>query len=306
MDSDSSSQPSKRSRVADSVRNNAREVLKEDYGKAKGVALEAAKSRAWFYPIKGIFYFLSHRTLWKPFLSRLPQYIALYGSVVAGMFTFTYLPQLGILVFVNGPFAVVTTVFLVLNESATIVNMVSRNFLLRDTLLDTFDGTLLSRNKTEMVREGREVKSGSDPITKLGKSLKSPFDRFSPKAIVRYFMYLPLNFIPVVGTGIFIFLQARGRGQGVHDRFFQLKKWSSSQRSDWLEKHVGPYTAFGLVATLLEMVPVASMFFTYTNAVGAALWAADIDANDESMTDEKAPSFQGDSPHETGVTDKTE
>lgn len=25
---------------------------KEDYGKAKGVALEAAKSRAWLYPIK--------------------------------------------------------------------------------------------------------------------------------------------------------------------------------------------------------------------------------------------------------------
>merc|ERR1712169_5540 len=32
--------------------------------------------------------------LMQPFVSKLPQYIALYGSVTAGMFTFTYLPQL--------------------------------------------------------------------------------------------------------------------------------------------------------------------------------------------------------------------
>lgn len=28
---------------------------------------------------------------------------------------------------------------------------------------------------------------------------------------------------------------------------------------------------------LLELVPVASIFFTFTNTVGAALWAADIE-----------------------------
>lgn len=157
--------------------------------------------------MQGIFYFMTHRSLWKPFLSRLGPYVALSVSVVTGMFTFTYLPQLALLVFVNGPFAVVSTSLLVLNESATIINMISRNWLLQDALLDTFDGTLLSRDASSMVSEGREVKSGSDPIQKLGKIIKSPFEKFSPKAIVRYFMYLPLNFIPIVGTVIFIFLQ---------------------------------------------------------------------------------------------------
>lgn len=151
-------------------------------------------------------------------MSKLPQYFALYGSVLAGMFTFTYLPQLGILVFVNGPLAVVSTILLVLNESATITNMVARNYLLQDALLNTFDGTLLSRNKGELVMQGRELKSGNDPVARLGKALMSPFSKFSPKAIVRYFLYLPLNFIPVFGTAVFIFIQARGRGQGVHDR----------------------------------------------------------------------------------------
>jgi hypothetical protein len=49
---------------------------------------------------------------------------------------------------------------------------------------------------------------------------------------------------------------------------------------------------FGLVATLLEMIPLASMFFTYTNTVGAALWAADIESMNTSMTDETAPTLR--------------
>lgn len=287
-----SSNSEKSSRVVDAVKNNAQEVIREDFTKVKTVALDAAKSRSWLYPIKGFLYFITHRNLWKPFLSRLPPYIALYGVVTVALFTFTYLPQLSVLIFVNGPLAVFTTVVLVLNESATIVNVIARQYLLYDALLDTFDGTLLAQKEGGIVKEGREVKPGSDPSQRLGKVLKHPFQKFSINAVVRYFMYLPLNFIPVVGTAIFLFLQARGRGRGVHDRYFQLKKWSASQSSDWVDKYVGPYTGFGVVATLLEMIPIVSLFFTYTNTVGAALWAADIEANGTSMTDRNAPSLQ--------------
>ncbi|POR32547.1 Outer spore wall protein RRT8 [Tolypocladium paradoxum] len=307
-----SSRKTRSSRVVDSFSEKAQEVLKEDYGKARTVAVDALKSRAYLYPIKGIFYFLTHRSLWKPFLSRLGPYVTLSVSVIGAMFAVAYLPQLAVLVLVNGPLAVVSTVLLVLNESSTIINIVSRNWILHDALLDTFDGTLVSRNRAGMVSEGRELKAGSDPMQRLGKILKSPFERFGPKALVRHVMYLPLNFIPVVGTVMFIFFQGehhllpsrlgvcyiltdvsgRNRGKLVHGRYFQLKKWSSSQRSAWLEKHAGPYTAFGLVATLLEMVPLASMFFMYTNTVGAALWAADIEALDTSMTAETAPTLR--------------
>lgn len=123
------------------------------------------------------------------------------------MFAFTYLPQFAVMVFVDGPIAVFSTILLVLNESSTIVSMVSRSWILQDALLDTFDGTLVAKNATNLVTEGRELKSGNDPIARLGKIIKSPFERFSPKSIIRYLMYLPLNFIPVVGTVIFITLQ---------------------------------------------------------------------------------------------------
>lgn len=158
---------------------------------------------------QGIVYFFSHRSLWKPFWSKLGPTLVLSVGVLASMFAFTYLPQLAVLVFVDGPVAVLSTCLLVMNESSTIINMVAKTWILQDALLDTFDGTLVSKNATNLVTEGRELKSGSDPMAKLGKVLKSPFERFSPSAIIRYVIYLPLNFIPVVGTVVFIGLQGQ-------------------------------------------------------------------------------------------------
>jgi hypothetical protein len=255
------------------------------------MATSAAKSGAYLYPIKGIFYFLSHRSLWKPLLSKLVPTMSLSVGVIAFMFFFTYLPQFAVLVFVNGPLAAFSTALLTLSESSTLINILSRTFLLQDALVDTFDGVLVARRQTAVLAEGRQLKSGNfnDPIAKLGKLVKSPFERFTPKALVRYVMYLPLNFIPVVGTVIFVLLQGRTRGQAVHTRYFQLKKWNNSERQAWLKENTAPYTAFGTVATLLELVPVASIFFAFTNTVGAALWAADIENNNTAMTEMSMP-----------------
>ena len=35
--------------------------------------------------------------------------------------------------------------------------------------------------------------------------------------------------------------------------------------------------SFGIPAVLLELVPIAGIFFAFTNTVGAALWAADME-----------------------------
>jgi len=145
---------------------------------------------------QGIVYFVSHRALWKPLLSRLAPTLTLSVGVLTAMFVLTYVPQFAVLVFVNGPLAVFTTVLLILNESSTLINIISRTWILQDALLDTFDGTLLARGSSDIVKEGRQLKAGDDPIQKLGKILKSPFERFSPKALIRYVMYLPLNAIP--------------------------------------------------------------------------------------------------------------
>ena len=41
--------------------------------------------------------------------------------------------------------------------------------------------------------------------------MKRPFAKFSPTAVVKYLMYLPLNLIPGVGTLLFIGMQGKAR-----------------------------------------------------------------------------------------------
>lgn len=83
--------------------------------------------------------------------------------------------------------------------------------------------------------------------------VKQPFQKFTPSAIIRYFMYLPLNFIPVVGTVLFILLQGKRLGPSAHERYFQLKGMSQKQREEWIEERRGAYTRYVLHAVCLDV-----------------------------------------------------
>lgn len=158
------------------------------------------------------------------------------------MFVFTYLPQAALMAFTNGPLAAVGAALLVLSESSTLFTIFSKTFLIQDALVDTFDGVLVSKNTTDLVSGGRQIKAGSDPMAKLGKLVKTPFAKFTPSALIRYFMYLPLNFIPVVGTVMFVILQGRRAGPAAHQRYFQLKGWNDTQRQKHIEDNKAAYT----------------------------------------------------------------
>jgi hypothetical protein len=230
--------------------------------------------------------------------------------VTVFMFAVTYVPQAAVLSIFNGPLAIFTTVLLVLSEASTIFSVLSKNFLIDDALIDTFDGTLLCRNLNSLVQNERQVKSGSDPVAKLGKLVSKPFAKFTPAAIIRYFMYLPLNFIPIVGTVLFVFLQGRKFGPTAHARYFQLKQMKKQEKDQFIEKRKAAYarsvnhaiqythqilltdTSFGVPAVLLELVPILGIFFSFTNTVGAALWAADMEQNQQSGGSSTAPNLR--------------
>ena len=97
---------------------------------------------------------------------------------------------------------------------------------------------------TSLVSEGRQLRPGSDPMGKLGKLLKKPFARFSPDAIIRYIIYLPLNFIPVIGTVLFVILQGRKAGPNAHTRYFQLKGMNNRQKEEYIDQRKAAYTRY--------------------------------------------------------------
>ena len=175
-------------------------------------------------------------------MSKLAPTLSLGIGVTTFMFIFTYVPQMAVMAITSGPLAALSAALLVLSESSTILTVLSKTFLIEDALVDTFDGVLLSKNITNLVSGGRQIKAGDDPMARLGKLLKRPFARFTPKALIRYFMYLPLNIIPGVGSIIFIILQGKRAGPAAHVRYFQLKEWSSAQRRKHIEKHQTAYT----------------------------------------------------------------
>ncbi|RKF72008.1 putative protein family protein [Golovinomyces cichoracearum] len=266
----------------------------KDLNNFQTLVRSTVKSEAYMYPVKpltileGILYFLANRSLWKPLFSQLIPVISLSISVIAFMFFFAFVPQLAVLTLVNGPLAIFTTVFLTLSESSVIVNFLAKSFLLHEALLDTFDGVLLLKKQSGLLKGVRELKVGhlNDPIAKLGKLAYSPFQRFSLEAFINYLLYLPLNLIPVVGVIVFIIAQGRSRGRVVHNRYFNLKQWDRNKQNNWLNEKIFPYTIFGTFATLLEMVPCAGMFFSFTNTVGAALWAADIESRNSRTSEQ--------------------
>ncbi|MCJ1228663.1 hypothetical protein MMC12_005324 [Toensbergia leucococca] len=257
--------------------DKVKEVAIEEADRIKVLATAAARSGAYLYPIRGIVYFVSHRSLWQPLISKLGPTITLGLGVTSFMFIFTYLPQTAVMAFTSGPLAAISAALLVLSESSTIFTILSKTFLIEGALTDTFDGVLVSKNTTDLVSSGRQIKAGSNPMAKLGKLVKQPFMKFTPTALIRYFMYLPLNFIPVVGTVIFVILQGKRAGPAAHSRYFQLKEWNNAQRQKHIEENKAAYTSFGIAAVLLELVPIASILFAFTNTVGAALWAADME-----------------------------
>lgn len=187
-------------------------------------------------------YFLSNRSLWKPLIAKLAPTVTLGVGITTFMFVFTYLPQAAILAFTSGPLAAISAALLVLSESSTIFTVLSKSFLIQEALVDTFDGVLVSKGTTDLVSGGRQIKAGGNPMDKLGKLLKQPFAKFTPQALIRYFMYLPLNFIPVVGTVLFVILQGRRAGPTAHQRYFQLKGWSNSQQQQHIDEYKAAYT----------------------------------------------------------------
>lgn len=179
-------------------------------------------------------------------------------GVTTAMFFFTYLPHTAILSITSGPLlGPISAAFMILTESSTITNYLARRYIIGDALLDVFDGTLVACGEEKLVSEGRQVEGsssrsskGKDPMARLGAIVKRPIEsarEITPESVIKSLLYLPLNFVPVIGTMLYVFVQGKKVGPLLHERYFQLKKWdsehaSSDERREWVEKKRAAYT----------------------------------------------------------------
>lgn len=141
----------------------------------------------------------------------------------------------------------------------------------------------------------------SDPVKELGKPTTSAvYSPFSFRQIIEFIVFLPLNFIPVAGTPMFLIMTAYRAGPLHHWRYFKLLGFTKKERNMYISNRKLQYTGFGIVALVLQLVPVASMLFLLTTATGSALWVVKLEEKRRliSNTDdlETGPHYEDNSP----------
>ncbi|KAI1370986.1 hypothetical protein F4677DRAFT_457437 [Hypoxylon crocopeplum] len=236
-------------------------------------------STAASYPFRGIYYFLRHPAYYPLFLSRLLPLSIISFLVYAILFTFAFLPQYAFLAIFHGWGAWVNAVVLVLGEGLVIIQGLFEGFFVDECRVDVFDATLLDKGLESLVAPHRLLfLDAPTSVKKLGKPTSSAvYQPWSLIQIVELIVFLPLNLIPYVGTPAFIIITGARLGTFAHYRWFELRGLTKKERKQEIKSRMWDYTWFGIIAMLLELVPILSFFFLLTSTTGAALWTAKLE-----------------------------
>ncbi|KAK1991105.1 hypothetical protein LX36DRAFT_675470 [Colletotrichum falcatum] len=240
--------------------------------------LKRAGIAAW-YPLYGIWYFLRNRDFYPLFLSRLLPLSVISFLVYFILFTFAFLPQFALLAIFHGWGAWVNAVVLVLGEGLVVIQGLFEGFFVDECRVDVFDATLIKESHADLVAPHRILFHDAPTAVKmLGKpTTPAVFTPWSMIQIIELVVFLPLNFIPVVGTPAFIVITGTRMGKLSHYRWFQLRGLSKKEAKKEIKSRTWEYVWFGTVAMILELIPVLSFFFLLTTSAGAGLWTARIE-----------------------------
>ncbi|KAJ3553093.1 hypothetical protein NM688_g3801 [Phlebia brevispora] len=260
------------------VSSQSSRLFNELQGEATTVAKEAGSaflSLAWLWPIRGLVFAIIHPQVILSVQGALVKSLGSSAILFAVLAFFTYLPQAALLSVVTGFLGPVLAILLLGAESIFLLTFLAKPLLLEPALQHVFDSTLISRGQLQLVKDGK-TKFAS--VTDRTGALFRPLQALSRNGVATYLLTLPLNIIPVLGTISFVCINGHRAGPGWHARYFQLKGFDSHRRLEFVKTHQAEYTAFGVGALVLSFVPIIGLLFTFTNTVGAALWAADIEA----------------------------
>ncbi|KAK2062303.1 hypothetical protein LY76DRAFT_506010 [Colletotrichum caudatum] len=240
--------------------------------------LRRAGIAAW-YPLLGIWYFLRNRDFYPLFLSRLLPLSVISFLVYFILFTFAFLPQFALLAIFHGWGAWVNAVVLVLGEGLVVIQGLFEGFFVDECRVDVFDATLIKESHVDLVAPHRILfHDAPTAVQMLGKpTTPAVFTPWSMIQIIELVVFLPLNFVPVVGTPAFIIITGTRMGKLSHYRWFHLRGLSKKEAKKEIESRTWEYVWFGTVAMILELIPVLSFFFLLTTSAGAGLWAARIE-----------------------------
>lgn len=134
--------------------------------------------------------------------------------------------------------------FLVLGEGAAIVAALFEAFFVDETLVDIFDAVMVNEGQEQLVLTSRVIyPEPGNPRSRLGTPTTSAvYAPFSLRQIIEFIVLLPLIFIPVAGTPMFLILTGYRAGPFHHWRYFHLLDLTKQQRKESIRRRQLQYT----------------------------------------------------------------
>lgn len=237
-------------------------------------------SPAFFFPVKGVYYFATHRYLHPLARSRLVPLALLSACVLVLLFLTAYLPIVAVMeVFHRSGSAWVNGTVFILGVGTLIITVLFEALFVDHTQVDIFDAVMIAEGYENLVRNRRTVSEDideCDPLKRLGPREKgAEFAPFSIRQIVEFVVLLPLNFVPFAGVPLFLLATGYRAGPLLHRRYFVLKGMSRKERNSFIKvkAHRWQFMWFGTIYMILQLVPILSLVFLLTSAAGSALWS---------------------------------
>ncbi|EME81027.1 uncharacterized protein MYCFIDRAFT_155259 [Pseudocercospora fijiensis CIRAD86] len=268
-----------------------------------GQFVRANFSPAFLYPLKGMWYFATHRYLHPLLKGRLIPLSLLSGCILAILFVTAYLPVVAFLaIFHYKGSAWVNGTFFILGIGALVIQLLFEGLLADHTQVDIFDAVVVAEGYEHLVKNRRTVSDNideSDPYKRLGPRDKgAQFAPFSIRQIVELVILLPLNFVPFAGVPLFLLLTGYRAGPLMNWRYFQIKQFRRKDRKQFIKtkQRRFEYMWFGTVHMILQLVPVLAMLFLLTTACGSALWSVHVEQQLQDSQEEQEPTAEDDPP----------
>lgn len=239
----------------------------------------AVTSGTYWYPLRGIFYFIRTPSLWGPFFTVAGPMMLLTFVVFTLCYIFLYPTEAAISFFFNGPAGVVTAWIAISQQAMAFTRAIAGLWLLPTPLRIMFDSILSREGQDRLVLLGELRKSAElSERAKVARMIKrAPKKILWPVSVARLLVHIILTFIPVIGPMITVVLDAKRTGVRCQERYFELKGFDEAGVKSYTAPRTGEYFSFGVIAGSFEAIPVIGSFFHFTNIAGGALWAVDVE-----------------------------
>lgn len=246
------------------------------------------------YPVAGLLYFLAHPRLWKRIfcgilllfffgiVCTIVLFIAAFPAQAFALIKYTTIP----------PWASWLISFLLTIIEIGIAILIFTAIFLAEYCDRLFDDVLQLQGYRFPEARALLQQSNTSCLRGCWSGLRHCFLSTFFMIFTRVILLIilaPLHLIPIVGSMLFSYMNGYLYAWSMHLHYFDLKAWGFQRGKSFVYRNRSAYTNFGAAAIGLEMIPILNFLTPFTNVIGSALWAVEMEMAQGRGQDERGP-----------------